>query len=66
MFAPCWLIAGELVRSYYDGLGRVWREEKPGETSAGPVRLADAASSAYCSAARPRKFWPTATPRFWS
>ncbi|TGT76038.1 hypothetical protein EN802_07240, partial [bacterium M00.F.Ca.ET.159.01.1.1] len=34
--------AGEdFTRSYYDGLGRVYRVETPGETSAGPTRIAD-------------------------
>ncbi|MEO5326594.1 toxin TcdB middle/N-terminal domain-containing protein, partial [Mesorhizobium sp. CC13] len=34
--------AGEqFSRSYYDGLGRVWRTETPGETAAGPLRLVD-------------------------
>ncbi|WP_189521383.1 RHS repeat-associated core domain-containing protein [Mesorhizobium sp. M1B.F.Ca.ET.045.04.1.1] len=30
------------TRSYYDGLGRVYRVEIPGETAAGPRRIADA------------------------
>ncbi|MFK0689475.1 toxin TcdB middle/N-terminal domain-containing protein, partial [Mesorhizobium sp. IMUNJ 23033] len=34
--------AGEdFVRSYYDGLGRVYRVETPGETAAGARRIAD-------------------------
>ncbi|MDX8525879.1 RHS repeat-associated core domain-containing protein [Mesorhizobium sp. MSK_1335] len=34
--------AGEdFTRSYYDGLGRVYRVETPGETAAGPRRIAD-------------------------
>ncbi|MCP9229980.1 hypothetical protein NMG46_06935 [Mesorhizobium sp. LMG 17147] len=34
--------AGEdFVRSYYDGLGRVYRVETPGETAAGAKRIAD-------------------------
>ncbi|RWF69200.1 MAG: RHS repeat protein, partial [Mesorhizobium sp.] len=34
--------AGEdFTRSYYDGLGRVYRVETPGETAAGPKRIAD-------------------------
>ncbi|CCV09534.1 conserved hypothetical protein [Mesorhizobium metallidurans STM 2683] len=34
--------AGEdFVRSYYDGLGRVYRVETPGETTAGAKRIAD-------------------------
>ncbi|WP_322418008.1 RHS repeat-associated core domain-containing protein [Mesorhizobium huakuii] len=34
--------AGEdFTRSYYDGLGRVYRVETPGETVAGPRRIAD-------------------------
>jgi len=31
----------DFTRSYYDGLGRVYRVETPGETSAGPTRIAD-------------------------
>ncbi|WP_179297780.1 RHS repeat domain-containing protein [Mesorhizobium carmichaelinearum] len=34
--------AGEdFTRSYYDGLGRVYRVETPGETAAGPRRIAE-------------------------
>ena len=29
------------VRSSFDGRGRVWREERPGDTGAGPLRLTD-------------------------
>ncbi|QPC95068.1 hypothetical protein GA829_09285 [Mesorhizobium sp. INR15] len=32
----------DFTRSYYDGLGRVYRVETPGETAAGPTRIADA------------------------
>jgi RHS repeat-associated protein len=31
------------VRSYYDGLGRVWRVQTPGDVSTGPTRVSDTA-----------------------
>ncbi|WP_189521379.1 RHS repeat-associated core domain-containing protein [Mesorhizobium sp. M1B.F.Ca.ET.045.04.1.1] len=41
-YAPLPNGAGEdFTRSYYDGLGRVYRVETPGETAAGPTRIAD-------------------------
>ncbi|WP_181176561.1 RHS repeat-associated core domain-containing protein, partial [Mesorhizobium sp. B2-3-5] len=51
--------AGEdFTRSYYDGLGRVYRVETPGETAAGARRIADTDYDARSNVLR------TAFPRF--
>ncbi|WP_432288798.1 RHS repeat-associated core domain-containing protein (plasmid) [Aminobacter sp. BA135] len=51
--------AGEqFTRSYYDGLGRVWRVETPGETAAGAKRIVDTEFDARGNVAR------IALPRF--
>ncbi|WP_432288793.1 RHS repeat-associated core domain-containing protein (plasmid) [Aminobacter sp. BA135] len=51
--------AGEqFTRSYYDGLGRIWRVETPGETAAGAKRVVDTEFDARGNVAR------IALPRF--
>ncbi|PBC08311.1 hypothetical protein CK230_21985 [Mesorhizobium sp. WSM3859] len=45
-------------RTYYDGLGRVWRLESPGETATGPQRITETAYDARGNVLR------TAFPRF--
>jgi YD repeat-containing protein len=42
----------QFTRSYYDGLGRVWRTETPGETAAGPRRIVDTEYDARGNVAR--------------
>ena len=46
-------------RTYYDGLGRAWQEETPGDITSGPTRLV---STAYDLHGNPA--WHTIAPRF--
>ncbi len=42
----------QFTRSYYDGLGRIWRVETPGETAAGAKRIVDTEFDARGNVAR--------------